>query len=59
MDFSEPSEFSGDSKAISLSPDTYVDVDMGKNRVGLFELELDVKEDGEFFVILLEITDKW
>lgn len=55
MDFSEPSEFSGDSKAIYLSQDTYVDIDMGKNRVGLFELELDVKEDGEFFVIFDEI----
>ncbi len=55
MDFSEPSAFVGNTNAIDLSPDSYVDIDMGKNRVGLFEFELDVKEDGEFFIIFDEI----
>ena len=55
MDFSEPEAYSGTADNISLAPDTYVDVDMGKNHVGLFEFELDVEEDGEFFVIFDEI----
>ena len=55
MDFSEPEAYAGAIDNIALAPDTYVDVDMGKNRVGLFELELEVKEDGEFFIIFDEI----
>ncbi len=55
MDFSEPTAYNGTIDNVTLSPDTYVDVDMGKNRVGLFELELDVEEDGEFFIIFDEI----
>ncbi len=55
MDFSEPQAYSGTIDEIRLAPDTYVDVDMGKNRVGLFELELDVEESGEFFIIFDEI----
>ena len=55
MDFSEPEAYLGTSDAITLEPDTFVDVDMGKNHVGLFEFELDVEEDGEFFIIFDEI----
>lgn len=55
MDFSEPEAYGGTVENIALDPDTYVDVDMGKNRVGLFELELDVEKDGEFFIIFDEI----
>ena len=55
MDFAEPTSYTGASDSITLTPDSYVDVDMGKNHVGLFELELEVEEDGEFFIIFDEI----
>lgn len=55
MDFSKEKYADCDPKSLSLSPDTYALVDMGKNHVGLFSFELDVKEDGEFFIIFDEI----
>ena len=55
MDFAEPTSYTGASDSITLTPDSYVDVDMGKNHVGLFEFELEVEEDGEFFIIFDEI----
>ena len=55
MDFAQPASYTGASYSITLTPDSYVDVDMGKNHVGLFEFELDVEKDGEFFIIFDEI----
>ncbi len=55
MDFAPISDFSGDASSIHLSADTYVLADMGKNHVGIFEFELDVKKDAEFFIIFDEI----
>lgn len=55
MDFTPEVYEDCDPKTLSLSPDTYALVDMGKNHVGLFSFELDVKEDGEFFIIFDEI----
>ena len=55
MDFSKEVYSECDSKALSLDPDTYALIDMGKNHVGLFSFELEVKEDGEFFIIFDEI----
>ena len=44
MDFSKEVYSECDSKALSLDPDTYALIDMGKNHVGLFSFELEVKE---------------
>ena len=54
-DFAPTKPFPGDAKNINLSPDTYILADMGKNHVGLFEFELDVKSNTEFFILFDEI----
>ena len=55
MDFAPLGEYNGSVSDIHLAADTYVLADMGKNHVGLFEFELDVNEDAEFFIIFDEI----
>ncbi len=55
MDLSPINDFSGSKSDIHLSPDTYILADMGKNHVGLFEFELEVIEDAEFFITFDEI----
>ncbi len=55
MDFAPMQAFMGDSHDIRLSSDSYALLDMGKNHVGIFEFELEVLDDAEFFIIFDEV----
>ncbi len=55
MDFSPMSACSDGVNSIHLTPDSYVLADMGRNHVGLFEFELEVISDAEFFIVFDEI----
>ncbi len=54
-DLSPLSEYPYSTNSIRLFPDTYIYADMGKARVGLFEFELEVIKDGEFFITFDEL----
>ncbi len=54
-DFAPMRPYRGDINEIKLSPDTYALADLGKNRVGLFSFELEVRSDTKFFIIFEEL----
>ena len=55
MDFAPLVKYDGGISEIHIAKDTYVLADMGKNHVGLFEFDLDVSEDAEFFITFDEV----
>lgn len=55
MKFSGMIESTDSCGDIHLTPDSYAIADMGKNHVGLFEFELEVLRDAEFFVLFDEL----
>ncbi len=55
MSFTPTGEYKGDGKTVHLSSDSYVLGDMGRNHVGLFEFDLEVLSDAEFFIVFDEI----
>ncbi len=55
MEFSGLTNSADSCHKLHLTPDSYAIADMGKNHVGLFEFELEVLRDTEFFVLFDEI----
>ena len=58
MDFSTPSECELGTDEIKVDRDSYVDVDMGKNYTGIFELEFEFEENGTLFLLFDEVMHK-